>query len=423
MKINLNRTIISNMLLVMYVLYMIDPFFINSIASINRVIYYIFAIMPILYNFIKHYKLMLNVTTHMILKGIVILVIWSFGISCIISHDFGYFIDLIKLLFKVIAGIGIYLIWKDKYIKKKITWSYERIFSYAVLLYIISSIVFIIYPYAKEFWVNLIYNDRQPMYIILDPSYATRYGLAGWSSFGEAYMVIFGVISIIVMQMKKEISLCEFSILNMFMLIGTFLYGRYAMAIVFLIIIIYGIYLLFAKRNLWLFNILAVCLGIGVYFILLLYNYNDSTRLIIEWAMEPIISFLETGSFSVNSTAQLEEMYISFSPSAMEIITGVGRWYEASGLPYGLTDVGFMRNLYFGGFAFCIFVYGLDIYVAYKCAMSITSVRSSKKILFVFLLIIIISADLKGSMTITFLRYVIPLLLANRLYERCIDGK
>lgn len=414
--------VFRNLCLTIYFTYMLDPFFINSIAMINRLIYYIVAILPVVYTILRNQKPVLDRAERNILYCILLIVCWALIMSGVVADDLYFFSDMIKLLFKVVAGMGLVLIWKKGVSSKKITWSYEKIFVYAITIYIFSSLFFLLVPSTREFWVSFIYNDRQPMYILETASYATRYGLAGWSSFGEAYMVLFGELVVIVMYHKKELSKPHFIFLNMIMLIGTFLYGRFALVVVIIILAIWGVYSLIIQKKFWIFNVLIGSIIVGVLLIYFLYN-NDSTRVIIEWAMEPIFNYMKKGSFFVNSTAELGNMYKSFNPSTIEILTGVGKWYEKSGLPYKLTDVGFMRNLYFGGIGFCTLLYGTDIFISYKYAISLKCIDSFKKVVILLLIVLIVSADLKGSMTFNFMRYVIPLIMVNKYYKRKENGK
>lgn len=421
-RVTNRKGLLSNMGITLYFTYILDPFFINSIVQINRLIYYFFALLPVLYTLVKNPKIVMDKSEKWISCCLIIIMIWAFIMSGLIAEDLYFFSDMIKLLFKIIASVGAFIVWHNLFDKRKITWNYEKVFVYAISVYILSSVLFWLMPPLREFWVGLIYNDRQPTYILEMPSYATRYGLAGWSSFGEAYMVLFGELAVIVLQEKEELSKLQFIILNMIMLVGTFMYGRFALIVVMIILIIWLSYTLFIQKKIWILNVLSVVLIIGFSVIILLYN-NESTKVIIEWAFEPYLNYLAVGHFSINSTSELIEMYISFNPTAIETIFGVGKWYETSGVPYKLTDVGFMRNIYFGGIGFCLLLYGIDLFISYKYAYTIECRKSFKKIMFIILTIVIIATDLKGSMTFNYMRYVIPLIMANKYYMRNQYGK
>lgn len=414
MKIK-NTNILPNLGLMLYFTYMLDPFFLNSFVNINRLLYYAIALFPVFYSLIRSHKLRIDKSTKRIITCLLVIMCWSILMSGLVAGDLYYFSDMIKLLFKVVAAIGMFIVWRDRFEKRTVTWSYEKVFAYAIATYILFSILFWIVSELRNFWVNLIYNDRQPQYILEMASYATRYGLAGWSSFGEAYMVLFGEVAVIIMHHKGELSRLQFIILNMIMLIGTFLYGRFALVVVIVLLILWGIYTLLVQKKIWGLNVLLGSVLIGIFAVVTLYN-NPSTRVIIEWAFEPIFNYIAVGHFSVNSTAELNEMYKSFNPSSIEIMFGVGKWYENSGLPYKLTDVGFMRNIYFGGIGYCILLYGTDLLLSYKCSFSIKCSKSFKRLMFVIFVVILISADLKGSMTFNFMKYTIPFFMANKYY-------
>ena len=64
-------------------------------------------------------------------------------------------------------------------------------------------------------------------------------------------------------------------------------------------------------------------------------------------------------------------------------------------------------------------MYGTDIYLINIFAKTFAEMNRGKGkwIMFILLLIILISADLKGSMAVTFIRYLFPLILANFYYQ------
>ncbi len=435
MAIKLRKKTIGwkDIIFVIYFMYMLDPFFINSIVSVHRLVYYFVAMLPLVFSLLSsNGKILLQKDLKLYLGMVLIYTGWVFLLSAILGGDLAYFSDYIKWIFKILNCCSLFMLWKWLYSSKNISLDFEMSFMYAVEIYVIISLFFIAFPSVKNGWINFIYNDKQPMYIILDDSYVTRYGLAGWSSFAEAYMVLFSSIFLFEKYIDESISKLSFSTKLIIMLIGSFLYGRFALVVLLFLIIIFVLYTIIREKKLWIFRRLCIILAAGVVITVFLYNYNDSTNAIISWAFEPILNYYSHKTLSVNSTYELSEMYKDFNPNIQELVIGSGRWYEIDGKPYKYTDVGFMRNIYFAGVLGAGFLYLCDFYLIYIYIRKLRDLKYEKGtiLMIIFLIVVLIAADLKGNMAVTFVRYLLPLVLAKNYYikikyrkERCVNGR
>lgn len=409
-----------NFFLAFYFMYMLDPFFINSVMRLHRLVYYIIAITPVVVFIVeKQWNIKTKNAFKLFFELALIYTLWSFLMSGILGGDFWYASDYIKWIFKIINSCSLFIIWKNLYKKNRVTSDFETIFVNAVLLYILFSILFLLLPSLKTFWISFIYNDKQPLYIIQDSSYATRYGPAGWSSFSEAYMSLFGSLVLIGQYLRRSIPKKVFSIKIIILTTGCFLYGRFALVIQLLFLGIFILYTIIKEKKIWVLGGACIFAATGIGSIIFLYNYSTATKDVITWVFEPLLNFYTNKTFAVNSTYELANMYKYFSPSVHEILVGSGKWYELNGMPYKYTDVGFMRNIYFSGLLGSILLYGTDIYLINIFAKIFAEMNrgKGKRMMFILLLIILISADLKGSMAITFIRYLFPLILANFYYQ------
>lgn len=420
MKIKKDQNYINNILLTFFFMYMIDPFFVNSIASLNRIGYYLLVFLIIILGIFLHEgRIVINRELVLFFTIFGVYFVISLSVSTLLSGEYDYVIELIKLIFKIMSNISLYLVWERLYKSGYTEKNFEEVFVNAIILYVISTFLFIIVPSFKDFWIGFIYNDRQPLFIIQEAGYKTRYGIAGWSSFAEAYMTLFGMILLISLYLRNELSKVEFTVKMIFMLCGSFFYGRYALVVMILILGLFVLFTIVQQRKFWMIRrifIIAICASLIV---LGMYN-NQSTKAIIQWAFEPILNYFENGTVKVNSTFELSEMYRLFSPTVKELLVGSGRWYEHDGLPYGYTDVGFMRNIYFGGVGLSLFLYLMDVYLIFLLNkyFSRNSSKSGSIFLSVCLVIILISADLKGNMAVVFIKYVLPMILANICYNK-----
>lgn len=417
-KVSLNELLLS-----LYFIYMIDPFFINAIVSIHRFVYYIVAIIPLFCVLIKSNGI-IKTNKHVKAFGLIFILysVIAFIMSAMIGGDFLYFSDYVKLVFKIVNGLSLFCIWRFLSKKHRIQKTFEEIFVNAIIIYIFSSILFLAFPAAKTFWVGFIYNDKIPMYILMEESYLTRYGLAGWSSFNEAYLMIFGCVVLISLYIRRIEGKKSFTLKMIVLMVGSFLYGRFALVIMLIILALFVLYTVIIQGKLWIFTRIMIAILFGVLLIVFMYGYSASTKAVVDWALEPLFNFLENGSFAINSTKQLSDMYTQFSPTIQEIFIGSGKWYESNGMPYKYTDVGFMRQIYFCGIFTSALLYMSDVYLIYWFAYTFKKVanKSGSYLLTIFYLVILIAADMKGYMPLTFMRYLIPLIMANSYYAKSI---
>lgn len=114
------------------------------------------------------------------------------------------------------------------------------------------------------------------------------------------------------------------------------------------------IYIITQSKHLHLIkNIIKYIIIFSVTISILLFLSNNSNieatvNRYIEYAFQPLINYIDTGSFSVSSTERLSEMY--FIPEeASTVFIGDGRYSADDGTYYMNTDSGYLRfMLYFG---------------------------------------------------------------------------
>ena len=424
-KIRKNNVFLKNIIFAVFFIYIIDPFFLSFAVTINRVLYYLIVIIPIIWFIIKNgSKFHIDKDMCLFLELSLAYIVITFIQSGVIGRNLVYVSYLIKLIFKIFALLSLYLIWKRVYVKRKISWSFEETFVNAVIIYVISTLIFLLIPAAKDFWINLIYNDKQPLWIIRESGYATRYGLAGWSSFGEAYMMLIGSIYLLNLYLKKNINKLGFIIKFVFILLGSFFYGRFATVLLIIIFIGFTLYTLVVQKKWWVVSLMLMIIVFAISTLIYLYN-NESTQAIVLWALEPIMNMFSNGAATSSSTDELYDMYKNFSPSIQEILVGSGKWTGENSEYYGATDVGFMRSIYFSGVFVTMLMYTIDFFLIHYFAKTYRKKDTNKNaiaFLVIVLSLVVIVADLKGDMAITFIRYVLPLVFVNKFMYREVKG-
>lgn len=407
----------NNFLLSLYFMYMIDPFFLDALVFMHRAVYYVIAVIPLF--LLSNKKLKFDKES--IIVFVLFVCIILFAILCSICHNsnFSFVIESFKHCFKILCNIGLFLLWKKLFISRTVNYSFERIFANSVILYITFSLIFLVFPLLKEIWIGIIYNDRQPLSTIQELGYLTRFGIAGWSSFGEAFWVTFGLWALIIVHNKKEISNISFFIGMIVMFFGSFFYGRYSGVIFIGILLAYALFLFVLKKKIWMLWYSIAVIMVSIFAIGILYYCNEGIRYAVNWICEPLLNYIEGKTFSSSSTNELIAMYQNFKPTLSEWFIGSGNWNveDENGMHYyGNTDVGYMRNVLFGGILFTLAVYTLDVYCIYVCFRK--QRHGFRVVCCVSLFMILLISEAKGCVSLLFLRYLIPFFLAEKWYQK-----
>lgn len=171
-----------------------------------------------------------------------------------------------------------------------------------------------------------------------------------------------------------------------------------------------SLYLLAHKRA----GILRFYIFIVAFFILLgfiIYFSVPDIQPFIDWLLEPVFNFIENGKLESASTNQLGKMYENFAPSDKTLAIGDGYWLGINGTGYyGKTDVGFMRNILFGGVFYCILLYSLIAFFLFFLYQKLKQKKGSKFIILVMSVQFLLF-ELKGDITFLFLKTYLPFYL------------
>ena len=153
--------------------------------------------------------------------------------------------------------------------------------------------------------------------------------------------------------------------------------------------------------------------------IILIYLVFPKTNAFIEWLFEPIFNFFENGTVSSQSTNGLKSFYKNFHPSNHTLLFGDGYWNDLSGNGYyGHTDVGFMRNIYYGGVFYTIILYSvalLFLYIFYELLKGLGK-KGALFISFIMFLQLLLF-EIKGDIAFFFIKFYLPIFV-SLLYEK-----
>lgn len=407
----LNRKIsqsqISAFFLMVLFTYVNNPFYFALITPIHKAFYYGIALLPILISLKKGFFYARNFSSYAKLFFIYFISIFLVMIvSC--SLDFQYLNYFTRLFIGICASLSVFCIWNYKNKLGHIQEDFEIIYIKSVAFYIFGTVAFIIISPLKTFWQSLIVDFGEKDFSdILE--YVTRFGFAGFSGFGCAFMVSAATVIMCYLFLNKKISIKQCKFYSVVFIIGSFFYGRIGFAVSLFTCGMLALYLLFHKKpKLFNFYIFIVAFLILLGFIL--YFAIPNTQPFLDWLLEPVFNFIENGKFESASTNSLGNMYKNFSPSDKTLAIGDGYWIGLDGKGYyGKTDVGFMRNILFGGIFYCILLYSL---VGFFLFFLYQSLKSGKKKGSAFIVFVMFSQfllfELKGDITFLFLKTYLP---------------
>ncbi|EXI36410.1 putative membrane protein [Acinetobacter baumannii 846928] len=125
---------------------------------------------------------------------------------------------------------------------------------------------------------------------------------------------------------------------------------------------------------------------------------NETLGYFYSYSMEPILNYINEGSFASTSTDALQNMY--FPLTEQQYLIGDGRYMDGESY-YMATDAGYMRfTLFYGGF-FSLMFYSYFIYFT----MKLIFIKKNNIILLLFLLVISLALHYKGEVVLFSISY------------------
>lgn len=405
----LNRKLSALLLICLYT-YVNNPFYFAVITPLHKAFYYAIAVVPFFYAIYKGFHCEKNISTFsrfflFYFISIFLVMIFSF------SLDFQYLSYFLRLMIGLCATISVFCIWKYSIRYDFVREDFLIIFIKSVAFYILGTTAFILIPPLKSFWQLLIVDfNEQDFSDILE--YVTRFGFAGFSGFGCAFLVTCASVVTCYLFLNDRISLKQCKFYSLIFIIGSFYYGRIGFIVSIFTFGLFSLYLLFHKRpRLFLFYIFLLAFFIVLGFIL--YFAIPDIQPFVDWLLEPIFSYFENGKVESASTNQLKNMYKNFSPSDKTLLLGDGYWLGLDGNGYyGKTDVGFMRNVLYGGVFYSFLLYSLVAVFLFFLYSKLKQNKAKGSGILIFIMFVqFLLFELKGDIAFLFLKNYIPIYL------------
>lgn len=281
---------------------------------------------------------------------------YSFAASVVFN---GLIFYNIKILFLILVTYRI------NHDKEYLFYDFIKYNNYALILYIITTLIFVFCPNLKIFWRSIIYESSTSINRLEIEKYITRFGLAGYSGFVLTFRcTLFSIVNLIIIGIKNKIGICCYKnyILIIIFLIGNLCYGRVGLMFTVISIALFSMYEVVVQKKYNLLTFIVISF-IGLYVILNILRMNSSMfDMWYTWAMAPIESFLKSGKIGTSASDQMFER-MSFWPEWNTLLFGDGYYTGSDGHFYKHTDLGYMRlMLYFGVFV-QLLAYGLPMII------------------------------------------------------------
>ena len=409
------------MLLVMLLTYINGPFFFVGITPLFRVFYYGISILPL---FLAMYiGFSADLETRFFLWQFLFLFCCILLVQLVtFAFDFAYFGAFTGSLMGIFGALSVFAIHRYLFSRKKIHIGYREIMLDAAVLYVLGTIIFLCFPSLRLFWTSILVIKTSATDELMNVvEYITRFGFAGFSGFGFAFWMTSCTVVFCYMYINRELKESKARLYIAFLLMGSFFYGRTGFVVVVLFLGMLVMHSLFQRRvKLFRFFMLLIAffiaLGCALYFSV------PEIQPFIDWLLEPVFNYIDSGNVQSVSTNGLQSFYRNFHPSDRTLLLGDGHWMDLSGNGYyGHTDVGFMRNIYYGGVFYMVVQYSLVFALILFTALWMRRMRKSGSLFIPFLMLVnFIVFELKGDIAFRFIKQYFPFYL-SLLYEHSME--
>lgn len=329
------------------------------------------------------------------------------------TYDFTYFISNLRSFSYTVSYIILIDLIKVHLQPENLTEKFMEIFIYSSSLYVVFSILTLVLPPFRSFWLSIIHESERNLHLLRNnPSYIARFGWTGFSSFVVTFFVSIAILFSLFLLIKelKNTQRINFKYLMtvFLLLIGNSFYGRVGLfnSLALLILAIFYIILKSTKKHYAVFLVG----GGGVAFLLfsVIQNFVPQMQQWYNWIMDPIINLLTTGQLNTTSTDHLFSMY--FLPNFRTLLFGDGFYAGTMGNSYYMSvDVGYLRPMLFYGVIFLMIGYSICVLLA----LALSKGNKINIFLSLMLILTLFIFEVKGEVTLTLTPVLYALFLAE----------
>ena len=402
------------LLLTILLTYIYAPFYLKGLVQIGRLFYYSLSFLPFLSFLLLRPTVKISKDFYFWLMLLFLYISQVLFVPLItISFDFNYILTTFRFGVTWITGclsiLCLYNFINGRTVRNIV---FFKIVLNAFSFYIVGTILFIAIPGLREFWLSSIdINNEYQKKLVNEIFYVTRFGFGGYTGFSFAFYVSSCSLILTFLFINKLVS-AERTMFYLFILsLGGVFYARTGIVVVLFTFLWLFLYCLYKRRGrlvLYAFLVLSCIFIIGF----VVYFSVPTLKPFFYWFLSPILNYFNTGKLETGSTNILIDFYRNFHPSDKTFFIGDGHWGNSDGSYYGKTDVGFMRNIYYGGIFYMLAQYSLVILLITLIYLKMKQLNY-KGFIFIPLMLFMhfVIFEMKGDIAFLFMQQYIPFLI------------
>ena len=362
MVIRINPRRIATVLMAAYLM---NVFYFNLYETVQKLLLWSLVGVYLALNARTVSKILNRMVLRYFKKKRVLLLFLTWGIMILLTpllhgtRDFSYFGEYITIvtavLYCLVICVRIYKTEGEDDLSEK----FMRTFIYAMVLYVFSSIIAIVFPPYREFIIKTVSMSDYQRRIILDDRFRTRIGFAGLSVYSSGIKCALANLFVLFFVFKslREKTRIRLGIWVLYLLtiLGEFFYSRTSLL---LSIIFFVLFVVMVLSKLGRINTFLKFVLLGIFaalFVILLVGQFEGDNASLAWQLEVFTNMLNGRGFNATSLNIMRRMV--FVPSISTLLFGDGRYAGINGGYYMSTDLGYMRAiLYYGLFGFLFVV-------------------------------------------------------------------
>lgn len=348
---------IKNSIAMLIAFFMIYPMYFVIIPKIaTQLIYHILPVIYLIYAGKNTKKFICDLIVDRYSKFAFITIYTCILISlikCVFQNlDFSYFIVFVNIISGFFRFTAIYIFILRNFQPNKALSIFIRIYVLISCIYVLASIIMLLNMDLRMSWQALLLIENNALDVVNDEGmYVTRFGLQGWSGYTNTLTCSLGIMLLLI-GLKQRLFSNGWMFSLPLLMVGNFFYGRIGIIASIIIFLLYIVSDITASK----IKILAL-LVVGACIIFMirdnafeLYPYLINWMNWVSGPMEAFIEGLQNGNVDFGSSGNITMKKMYFMPeSDNTIFWGDGIYTNADGSYYGHTDVGFMRNILYGG--------------------------------------------------------------------------
>ena len=275
------------------------------------------------------------------------------------TYDYSYFGEYITIVAVVLNCLVICVrIYKTEG-EKDLSEKFMRVFIYAMVLYVFSSIIAIVFPPYREFIIKTVSMSDIARSNIQVEKYRTRIGFAGLSVYSSGIKCALANLFVLFFAFKslRENNKIRLGIwfLYAWTILGEFFYSRTSLLLSLISLFLFIVMVLIRLHRITKFLKFVLLGGVAALFVIMLVGQFEGDNASLAWQLEVLVNMLNGRGFNAASLNIMRRM--AFVPSISTLLFGDGRYAGENGGYYMSTDLGYMRSiLYYGlpGFLFVV---------------------------------------------------------------------